>query len=146
MNMPQENYDCKLKKLDSKKEIKKHQKYFSVQNFTAKLLKYAKKMGITLTYYSLLLFYAYNSPRTSKKDKLTIAGALGYLIFPVDVIPDFIPVVGFADDLSVIVYAVYRVISNIDHDMKLLANKRMKKMFGENYDDKAIDPDLKKIK
>lgn len=143
--MSQEEYENKLVKLNPKKEINSHQKYFSVRKFTEKILKYAKKMGIKLTYYSLLLFYAYQSPHTLKKDKLTIAGALGYLILPIDLIPDLIPVVGFADDLSIIVYAIYRVISNIDHDIKVRATKQMKRFFGEDYDDKDIDDDFKII-
>ncbi len=42
---------------------------------------------------------------------MIIVGALSYLIFPVDLIPDFIPVVGLVDDASVIAAAVYKVIS-----------------------------------
>lgn len=60
-----------------------------------------------------------------------------------DVIPDFIPVIGFTDVLAIIVNAVYRVIGNRDDDIKQQANERMKKLFGENYDDKDIDSDLK---
>lgn len=141
--MSQEKYENQLAKLDPKQEIKGHETHFSVQKFIAKILTYAKKMGVKLSYYSLLLFYAFQSPHTSKKDKLTIAGALGYLILPVDLIPDFIPVIGFADDLTIIVYAVYRVIAHIDNDIKKQATERMKKLFGENYDDKDIDSDLK---
>ena len=33
---------------------------------------------------------------------LTIAGALAYVVMPLDVIPDFIPGIGFVDDLFVI--------------------------------------------
>lgn len=141
--MSQEDYENKLAKIEPEKEIKRHRKHFSMQKFSAKFVKYAKKMGIKLSYYSLLLFYAFQSPHTSKKDKLTIAGALGYLILPVDLIPDFIPVVGFTDDLAIIVYAVYRIIGNIDDVIKGQAKKRMKKFFGENYADKDIDLDLK---
>lgn len=141
--MSEEAYKNQLAKLDPAKEIKDKQKHFSMQKFTEKILMYAKKMGIKLTYYSLLLFYSFQSPETPKKDKLTIAGALGYLILPVDVIPDFIPVIGFVDDLAIIVYAVYRVIGHIDHDMKQQVDERMKKLFGEQYDDQDIDADLK---
>lgn len=137
--MEKKEYENKLKEIDPNQEIKDYRKYFSVRKFTTKILKYAKKMGVKLSYYSLLLFYSYQSPYISKKDKLVIAGALGYLIFPVDLIPDFIPVIGFADDLSIIVYAVSRVISNIDHDIKVRANSKMKQLFGENYDDIKID-------
>lgn len=142
-NMSHEEYKNQLAKIEPEEEIKNHQKHFSVQKFTAKLLKYAKKMGIKLTYYSLLLFYAFQSSHTSKKDKLTIAGALGYLIFPIDLIPDFIPVIGFTDDLAIIVYAVYKIIENIDEDIKGQANERMKKFFGEDYDDGDIDLEFK---
>lgn len=142
IHMQQEEYKNMLTEIDPDQEIKKYQKYFSVRKFTAKLLKYAKKMGVKLSYYSILLFFSYQSPNTSKKDKLVIAGALGYLIFPIDLIPDFIPVIGFADDLSIIVYAVSRVISNIDHDMKIRANKKMKQLFGEN-DDKNMDVNVR---
>lgn len=141
--MYQEDYGNQLAKIEPEKEIKRHRKHFSVQKFTAKLLKYAKKMGVKLSYYSLLLFYAFQSPHTSKKDKLTIAGALGYLILPVDLIPDFIPVIGFADDLAIIIYAVSRIIGNIDEGIKGQAHVRMKKFFGEDYDDKDIDPELR---
>jgi len=33
---------------------------------------------------------------------LAIAGALAYVVLPIDVIPDFIPVVGFIDDIFVV--------------------------------------------
>src|SRR5690625_7611221 len=99
MIMSEEAYKNQLAKLDPAKEIKDKQKHFSMQKITEKILKYAKKMGIKLTYYSLLLFYSFQSTETPKKDKLTIAVALGYLILPVDVIADFIPLIGFVDDL-----------------------------------------------
>ena len=38
----------------------------------------------------------------SSKTKLVIMGALAYVIFPVDVIPDFIPVLGWLDDIFVL--------------------------------------------
>ena len=38
----------------------------------------------------------------SKTAYLTIAGALAYVILPIDIIPDFIPGVGWLDDLFVI--------------------------------------------
>ena len=43
-----------------------------------------------------------NSYIISNKTKLVIMGALAYVIFPVDVIPDFIPVIGWLDDMFVL--------------------------------------------
>jgi len=38
----------------------------------------------------------------SKTAYIAIAGALAYVVLPIDVIPDFIPGVGFVDDMFVI--------------------------------------------
>ncbi|WP_404454735.1 DUF1232 domain-containing protein [Virgibacillus necropolis] len=136
------NYKEKLAKLDPAKAIKGSQKYFSENKFGEKMLNYAKLLGTKLAYYSFLLFYAFKSPNTPKSAKLTIAGALGYLILPLDVVPDFIPLVGLTDDSAVIIYAVYRIISHIDEPIKQKADAKMKKFFGGNYDTKDIDEKL----
>jgi uncharacterized membrane protein YkvA (DUF1232 family) len=39
--------------------------------------------------------------RVPRRHKLVLAGAMGYLLLPFDVVPDFIPVVGYADDVLV---------------------------------------------
>jgi uncharacterized membrane protein YkvA (DUF1232 family) len=48
------------------------------------------------------------------KTYLSIAGALAYVIMPVDVIPDFIPGVGFIDDI----FVVGIVISNLSDEIQ----------------------------
>ena len=40
--------------------------------------------------------------KISNKTKLVIAGTLAYVVLPIDVIPDFIPVVGWLDDAFVL--------------------------------------------
>ena len=37
-----------------------------------------------------------------KKTYMLIAGALAYVVLPIDIIPDFIPAVGFIDDIFVV--------------------------------------------
>ncbi len=39
---------------------------------------------------------------TSTKTKLLIAGTLAYVILPLDVIPDFLPIVGWLDDIFIL--------------------------------------------
>ena len=46
------------------------------------------------------LLSALDNPETPTQMKALIFGAIGYIILPVDLIPDAIPVVGFADDLA----------------------------------------------
>ncbi|WP_430790676.1 YkvA family protein [Virgibacillus flavescens] len=141
--MTKENtYKEKLANFNPAKAIKGSQKYFSENKFGAKMVKYSKELGTKLAYYSFLLYYAFKSPNTPKSAKLTIAGALGYLILPLDAIPDFIPLVGLTDDSAVIVYALYRIYSHIDEGIKVQADEKMKKYFGENYDKHDIEDKL----
>ena len=41
-------------------------------------------------------------PRSSWTSKVLVAAALAYVISPIDLIPDFIPVIGYLDDIAVI--------------------------------------------
>ena len=66
----------------------------------------AKKLGKKVLKPALLLYYVMMSPDTPLKIKATIAGALGYLILPIDLIPDFIPVAGYTDDLAALIALV----------------------------------------
>ena len=54
----------------------------------------------------------------SLKDKAIIIGALGYLISPLDAVPDAIPIAGLSDDLGVLLYVLNKVWSSVDDDMK----------------------------
>ncbi len=50
----------------------------------------------------LALYYAYRSPDTPWTAKLLIGITIGYLLSPIDLIPDFIPVIGLLDDLVLV--------------------------------------------
>jgi len=48
------------------------------------------------------LYYAYRDPDTGILPKLILLFTLGYALSPIDLIPDFIPVIGYLDDLIII--------------------------------------------
>lgn len=50
----------------------------------------------------LALYYAYQHPQTPLSAKLIIGLTIGYLLSPIDLIPDFIPVLGLLDDLIIV--------------------------------------------
>ena len=50
--------------------------------------------------------------RVAMLDKLLVAGAIAYIVMPLDVIPDFIPFLGEVDDLYLLIFALQRLISN----------------------------------
>ncbi len=59
------------------------------------------------------LRHALDDPRTPRNAKLLGAAVLAYLVSPIDLIPDFIPVLGQLDDLILVpagFYVVWRMI------------------------------------
>jgi uncharacterized membrane protein YkvA (DUF1232 family) len=87
---------------------------FSQSDFVEKISRVAKRAGSKLVYAALILFYTLQSDKISVKEKAIILGALGYLISPLDVVPDAIPIVGLGDDLAVLVYVLKLVWTDID--------------------------------
>lgn len=57
--------------------------------------------------------------RVSTTDKLLVAGAIGYVLLPLDFVPDFIPFIGEIDDVFVLVLALERLIANADRSVVL---------------------------
>jgi uncharacterized membrane protein YkvA (DUF1232 family) len=48
------------------------------------------------------LYYAYKDPRVPWYAKVLAAGVVAYAASPIDLIPDFIPVIGYLDDLVIV--------------------------------------------
>ena len=48
------------------------------------------------------LYLAYRDPRVPWYARLFAAGVVAYAFSPIDLIPDFIPVLGFPDDLILV--------------------------------------------
>lgn len=59
-----------------------------------------------------LLYGLVTDNRVNAVDKLVVAGAIAYILLPVDIIPDFIPFLGEVDDVFLLILAVQRLIAN----------------------------------
>ncbi len=104
---------------------------FSQSEFAEKISRIAKRAGSKLVYAALILYYTLQSDKVSKSDKATIIGALGYMISPIDVIPDAIPIAGLTDDLAVLLYVLKRVWTGIDPEIIAQAREKLSKWFDE---------------
>ena len=104
---------------------------FSQSEFVEKISRIAKRAGSKLVYAALILYYTLQSDRVSKTDKAIIIGALGYMISPLDVIPDAIPIAGLTDDFAVLMYVLKKVWTDIDPAIMDQAKKRLSKWFDE---------------
>ena len=114
---------------------------FSPSDFVDKVARIAKRAGAKLVYAALILYYTLQSDKVSKADKALIVGALGYMISPLDAVPDAIPIVGLTDDLAVLLYVLKKVWVNVEPEIKDKARARLSKWFDED-EITAID-DLK---
>ena len=104
---------------------------FSQSEFVEKISRIAKRAGSKLVYAALILYYTLQSDRISKTDKAIIIGALGYMISPLDVIPDAIPIAGLTDDFAVLIYVLKKVWTDIDPSIIEQAKEKLSKWFDE---------------
>ncbi len=109
-----------------------HANYFSANEFMDKVARVAKRAGAKFVYVALILYYTLQSPNVSKRDKALIIGALGYMISPLDVLPDAYPIVGLSDDLAVLLFVLQRVWANVDPDIQNSAKEKLARWFDED--------------
>ena len=124
------------------KEIKSedlgtYEKHYSEDGLWKKMGNVAKKAGLKTLYMVLLLYYVLKDPSTPKQYKAMIIGALGYFILPLDLIPDFVPVVGYSDDVAALAGALLAVAKCVSPEIKNQAKAKLKEWFGE-YDEAEI--------
>ena len=111
----------------------------SQSEFVEKISRIAKRAGAKLVYAALILYYTLQSDRVSKTDKAIIIGALGYMISPLDVIPDAIPIAGLTDDFAVLMYVLKKVWTDIDPSIVEQAKERLSKWFDSEEIDEIKD-------
>lgn len=116
----------------NEKALLTYQDKFSKDNLLLKLQHYGRDIGLTVLYNVLQLWYVLQKPEVPAKNKAVIMGALGYLITPLDFIPDLTPILGYNDDAAAILFALYMVRQYVDDEVKTQAKARLAKIFSED--------------
>ena len=112
-------------------DFQQYKDRFTKNGFVEKISRIARRAGSKLVYAALLLYYTLESDKISLKDKAIIIGALGYLISPLDVIPDAIPIAGLGDDLAVLIYVLNKGWGNVNEDVKAKSREKLLQWFDE---------------
>jgi uncharacterized membrane protein YkvA (DUF1232 family) len=107
----------------------KYAKYYSEESLWEKIKKFSKAAGVKVVYAVLLLYYAMKDSGVSLKTKIFIAASLGYFIMPADAILDFTPLIGYSDDLGVLLFALKQVSSAITPAVKEKARSKITEWF-----------------
>jgi uncharacterized membrane protein YkvA (DUF1232 family) len=102
---------------------------YKSDSYWKKLKSNIFKTSSKLIELSLISYYALKDDDTPSWAKSVLAGALGYFIFPIDAIPDFLPVIGYSDDLAVLISAIVAVGFNIKPSHKEKAKDVIRKWY-----------------
>jgi uncharacterized membrane protein YkvA (DUF1232 family) len=76
-----------------------------------------KEWARTITRDAHALYLAARDPRTPWYAKVLAVGVAGYALSPIDLIPDFIPVLGYVDDLLLVPLGIVIAIRLIPADV-----------------------------
>jgi len=52
--------------------------------------------------------------RVTSSQKLFIGGIIAYVMLPIDIIPDFLPIIGYVDDLVLVVFGLNLIMNELD--------------------------------
>ena len=113
------------------KDLEKYIPDYDARKFWKKLTRTFKRLGAKAAYYALILYYAMQDPQVSRKDKGIIIGALGYFLLPFDLMPDFLPGIGYTDDIAALTFAIYKVWRCITPLVKSQAESQVYAWFGD---------------
>lgn len=71
-----------------------------------------------------IIYYASKHPALPKKVKWLIVFTIGYAMSPIDLIPDFIPVLGYLDDIIILPFLISLAVKMIPDD--IIAESKIK--------------------
>ena len=110
-----------------------YERHYNDDGFWKKVKHVAALVGRKVLYPALQLYYVLQSKDVPVKAKTLIIGALGYLILPVDLMPDFIPALGFTDDLTALMVALRAVNKHVTPEINARAKEQTDKLLnGKN--------------
>ena len=112
-------------------DIERYGDHYSENKLTSKLRKVAKRLGGKALEAALTLYYVLRSPSISTADKAKIYGVLGYFILPIDINPDLLPMIGYADDISALFWVMNMVWKNITPDVRDQARAKAAEIVGK---------------
>ena len=115
--------------------VGKYEKEHDEKRFWNKIKKVGSKIGVTPIYLVFSLYHAIKSKSIPMVNKAPIAGALGYFISVIDIVPDITPLVGYCDDVTIVVGALAAIATQITEEIREEAKASTRKIFPEITDE-----------
>ncbi len=121
----------RLAGMKSGRKVLEYTKYYSEAGLARKLKKLSGLLGSKLLYYVLLLFVLISDKTIPPKVRMVFIAALGYFILPTDLVADFLPVIGFTDDIAFLTYAISNATEYITPEITEKAKRKHSQILGK---------------
>jgi uncharacterized membrane protein YkvA (DUF1232 family) len=105
---------------------------FDENSFWAKLKKQPQNISKPILENALVLYFCLKDPQTPFQIKGAIIAVLAYFVMPLDVVADFLPVVGYGDDFSALVIAIGTFFQHIKPEHRTAAKDKLDKWFAQD--------------
>jgi uncharacterized membrane protein YkvA (DUF1232 family) len=83
-----------------------------------------KKRATQLKLETYALYFAYRDPRVPWYARVLVACVVGYAFSPIDLIPDFIPIIGYLDDLVLVPIGIRLALSMIPENVMIESREK----------------------
>jgi len=113
--------------MSRKDKLSGYEKYYDENNFLTKLRKLVFRLGEEVVIHVLMLWFLLLSGKVPLKTRLLIMAALGYLVMPADLVSDFIPALGFTDDVAFLTYAFNQTSRYMDESIRKKAVEKLQR-------------------
>jgi uncharacterized membrane protein YkvA (DUF1232 family) len=90
----------------------------------SRLCKWARE----LRQQTLVVYFAAPDPRTPWPARLLALGVAAYALSPIDLVPDFIPVVGYLDDLLIVPWGLLLVLRLVPAEVRAAAQTKAREV------------------
>lgn len=110
-----------------------------VERISMHIEKFIGAISLKTAYVILLLFFAYQQSDVPRWAKNIILGSIAYFLNPFDSIPDLTPILGFTDDMGILMFGLSTIACYIDPTVKEIALLKLKAITKKDIDPKTLD-------
>lgn len=124
--------------------MRKNPKLFSETKLWKKLNNVALRVGMKVVYPAVLLYYIFKSSNVPLRAKSLIVVALTYFIMPLDGLPDFLPLLGYADDLSLLIATLSQMKKYVNPEILELTRVKIEQWFKNKEEGLKMEEQIQK--
>ncbi len=112
--------------MTNRENFRHYERHYNEEKFLDKLKSLVFKLGEELVVRILMLYFLLITGKVPLRIRLLIVAALGYFVLPTDLVSDFIPALGFSDDIAFLTYTFNQASHYADETIKKKAEQKLK--------------------